>query len=134
MVKFKDTQFYVKNLKIKRKKNKNFLTFQSRDLNPRFSVIFPLWFEFSWKVRSPRSNQKEIGLYHQIWLLRLFGKYMDGPQIYFITNDLAFLCHLNYCWAKTKKWHFSYDFFRVPTMIPNPLDDMWIGFFCFNAL
>ena len=69
-----------------------------------------------------------IKLYRQIWLLKLFGKYMDGPRIYFITNDLAFLCHLNYCWAKTKKWHFSYDFFRVPTMIPNPLDDMWIVF------
>ena len=41
MVKFKDTQFYVKNLKRKRKKNKKFLTFRSGDLNPRFSVIFP---------------------------------------------------------------------------------------------
>ena len=41
MVKFKDTQFCLKNLKIKRKKNKKILTFWSGDLNPRFSVIFP---------------------------------------------------------------------------------------------
>jgi hypothetical protein len=31
----------VKNLKMKRKKNKIVLTFRSGDLNPRFSVIFP---------------------------------------------------------------------------------------------
>ena len=41
MVKIKDTQFCVKNLKMKRKKNKNFLTFLSGDSNPRFSVFFP---------------------------------------------------------------------------------------------
>ena len=50
-----------------KEKNKKLLTFQSRDLNPRISVIFRLWFEFSWKVRSLRSNQekvlKKIGLY-----------------------------------------------------------------------
>ena len=32
---------FMKNLKIKRKKDKTFLTFRSGDLNPRFSVIFP---------------------------------------------------------------------------------------------
>ena len=37
----KDIQFCVKNLKMKRKKDKFFLTFRSRDSNPRFSVIFP---------------------------------------------------------------------------------------------
>ena len=41
MVKIKDSQFCVKNLKMKRKKDKQFLTFWSGDLNPRFSVIFP---------------------------------------------------------------------------------------------
>ena len=40
MVKIKKIQFCVKNLKMKRKKNNIFLTFRSRDLNPRFSVIF----------------------------------------------------------------------------------------------
>jgi hypothetical protein len=40
MVKNKDMQFFMKNLKMKRKKDKTFLTFQSGDLNPRFSVIF----------------------------------------------------------------------------------------------
>ena len=37
----KDMQFFMENLKMKRKKDKFFLTFRSRDLNPRFSVIFP---------------------------------------------------------------------------------------------
>ena len=66
MVQKKDMHLFMENLKMKRKKDKIFLTFRSRDLNPRFSVIFRPWFEFSCKVRSPRSNQnkllKEIGL------------------------------------------------------------------------
>ena len=41
MVKTKDTQFCVKNLKMKRKEKIKFLTFRNRDSNPRFSVIFP---------------------------------------------------------------------------------------------
>ena len=41
MVKNKDMQFSMENLKMKRKKGKNFLTFQSGDLNPRFSIILP---------------------------------------------------------------------------------------------
>ena len=41
MVKNKDMQFLMENLKIKRKKDKKFLTFRSGDLNPGFSVIFP---------------------------------------------------------------------------------------------
>jgi hypothetical protein len=39
MVKNKDMQFFMENLKIKRKKGKRILTFRSGDLNPRFSVI-----------------------------------------------------------------------------------------------
>ena len=66
MVKNKDMQFFMENLKMKRKKDKKILTFRSGDLNSRFSVIFPPMIS-SWKVRSPRSNQnkllKEIGLY-----------------------------------------------------------------------
>ena len=54
MVKIKDTQFCVKNLKMK--KDKKILTFRSGNLNPRFSVILPPWFEFSWKVRVMRSH------------------------------------------------------------------------------
>ena len=34
-------QFFMENLKMKRKKDQKNLTFQSGDLNPRFSVIFP---------------------------------------------------------------------------------------------
>ena len=41
MVKIKDTQFCVKNLEMKRKPDKNVLTFRGRDSNPVFSVIFP---------------------------------------------------------------------------------------------
>ena len=67
MVKNKDMQFFMENLKMKRQKDKNVLTFLSRDLNPRFSVIFPPWFEFFCEVKSPRSNKnkflKKIGLY-----------------------------------------------------------------------
>jgi hypothetical protein len=54
---------------MKRKKDKIFSTFRSRDLNPRFSVIFPamIWI---CEVKTPRSNQnkllKEIGLYKEI--------------------------------------------------------------------
>ena len=40
MFKIKDTQFCVKNLKRKRKKDKIFLIFRSGDLKPRFSAIF----------------------------------------------------------------------------------------------
>ena len=42
MVKNKDMQFIMKNLKRKRKRkrDKNSVTFQSGDLNSRFSVIF----------------------------------------------------------------------------------------------
>ena len=40
MVKNKDMQFFMENLKMKRKKSKEILTFRSGDLNPRFSVIF----------------------------------------------------------------------------------------------
>jgi hypothetical protein len=41
MVKIKDTQFCGKNLKMKRKKDRNLLAFRGGDLNTRFSVIFP---------------------------------------------------------------------------------------------
>ena len=41
MVKIKDTQFCVKNLKMNREKDKKILTFRSGDSNPRFSVILP---------------------------------------------------------------------------------------------
>ena len=49
MVKNKDMQFFRKNLKMKREKDKQFLTFPSGDLNPIFSVIFPpmIWI-FMW--------------------------------------------------------------------------------------
>ena len=49
MVKIKDTQFCVKNLKMKRKNEKKILTFRGKDLNPRFSVIFqPMIWIFMW--------------------------------------------------------------------------------------
>ena len=41
MVKHKDMQFFIENLKMNRKRTTIFLTFRSRDSNPRFSVIFP---------------------------------------------------------------------------------------------
>ena len=41
IIKYKDMQFFMDNLKMNRKRTIRFLTFQSRDLNLRFSVIFP---------------------------------------------------------------------------------------------
>ena len=41
MVKIQGTQFSVKNLKMKRKKDNIFLTFRKGDSNHRISVIFP---------------------------------------------------------------------------------------------
>ena len=41
MFKNKDMQFFMENLKRKRKKNQNFFEIWSGDLNPGFSVIFP---------------------------------------------------------------------------------------------
>ena len=62
-----------------KKKEQFFLTFRSGDLNPRFSCPR---FEFSWKVRSLRSNQnkllKEIGLYNEISLT------FNEQNVYFI--------------------------------------------------
>ena len=59
MVNIKDTQFSVKNLKVKRKKDNIFLTFWSRDSNPRFSVIFPptIWIFMEGKVDEIKSRQ-----------------------------------------------------------------------------
>ena len=60
MVKIKDAQFCVKNLKMKRKKkNKIFLTFWSGDLNPIFSVIFPpmIWIFMGGEGNEIKSKQ-----------------------------------------------------------------------------
>ena len=59
-LKTKICSFLLENLKMKRKKDKTILTFQIGDLNPRFSVIFRSWFEFSCDVRSPRLNQNKL--------------------------------------------------------------------------
>ena len=59
MVKIKDIHFCVKNLKMKRKKNKNFLTFLSGDLNPRFSVIFPPMIWIFMESEEPEFKSKQ---------------------------------------------------------------------------
>ena len=50
-----------------KKKEQNFLTYRSGDLNPRFSVIFPLMIWIFMEIEEPeiKSGQgsKEIGLY-----------------------------------------------------------------------
>ena len=76
MVKNKDMQFFMENLKMKRKKDKIFLTFRSGDLNPRFSVIFPpmIWI-FMWseepEIKSKQASKRDrtlIGVFptHEI--------------------------------------------------------------------
>ena len=64
MVKNKAMQFFMESLKMNRKKNKNFLTFQSGDLNPRFSVIFPpmIWIFMESeeaKIKSKQASKKD---------------------------------------------------------------------------
>ena len=59
MVKIKDTQFCVKNLKMKRKKDKNFLTLRSGDSNPRFSVIFPPMIWIFMESEEPEIKSKQ---------------------------------------------------------------------------
>ena len=81
MVKIKDTQFCVKNLKMKRKKDKKILTVRSRDLNSRFSVISCPRFEFSWKMRETRSNQgKEV----KISQLYVHGLKINKDKLVFV--------------------------------------------------
>ena len=61
MVKSKNMQFFMENLKMK-KKDKFFLTFRSVDLNPRFSVIFPpmIWiFMESEKIKSKQASKRD---------------------------------------------------------------------------
>ena len=57
VVRTKDIHFCVKNLKMK--KEQNFLTFRSGDLNPSFSVIFPpmIWI-FMWS-EEPEIKSKQ---------------------------------------------------------------------------
>ena len=65
MVKHKDMQFFIENLKMNRKRTKNILTFRSGDLNPRFSVIFPpmIWI-FKWGARDQikKASKKDRNL------------------------------------------------------------------------
>ena len=60
--KIKAIYFCVKNLKMKRKKNKNFLSLWNGDLNPRFSVIFFMQSEEP-EIKSKQVSKK-IGLYN----------------------------------------------------------------------
>ena len=64
VVKIKDIHFCVKNLKMKRKKNNFFLTFQSGKLNPIFSVIFSpmIWIFMESeepKIKSRQSSKRD---------------------------------------------------------------------------
>ena len=105
MVKNKDMQFFMENLKMNKKGTKNFLTFRRGNSNPRFSVISRPWFEFSCEVRSPRSHQnkvlKEIGLY--LFLFRLLpwifivqqNVYFQQKHNWSISYQLAVLCNQN---------------------------------------
>ena len=59
MVKNKDMQFFMENLKVKRKKDKNFLTFWSGDLNPRFLVIFLPMISVFMSSEEPKIKSKQ---------------------------------------------------------------------------
>ena len=66
---------FMENLKKNRKKTKykKQLTFQSRDSNPRFSVIFSPRFEFSWNVRRLRRSNpgKEVKISRHYLLCKI---------------------------------------------------------------
>ena len=66
MVKNKDMQFFMDNLKMNRKRTKKIFIFRSGDLNRRFSVIFPpmIWIFMEGEGDKIKSKQasKEIGL------------------------------------------------------------------------
>ena len=76
MVKIKETQFCVKNLKMERKKEKRpkkILTFRSGDLNPIFSVIFPpmirIFIESErGEIKSKQASKKDRTLSYPIFV------------------------------------------------------------------
>ena len=77
-VKNKNIHFFMENLIIKRKKDKQILNFRSRDLNPEFS--YP-WFKFLWDVRVMRSNLgKEV---------RISRLYLHPPPLGFLDLPTA---------------------------------------------
>ena len=74
-------QFCIENLKMKRKRTEHFLTFQSGDSNPRFSVIFPpmIWIftegegdEIKSKQAAKRDTTLSVVLYSLEILSRFF--------------------------------------------------------------
>ena len=75
MIKIKDTQFCVNNLKMKRKKGQFFFDLPERGFKLQIFNNFPAHdlnfqrFEFSWKVRVTRSNLGE-----EVKISRLYYK------------------------------------------------------------
>ena len=64
MVKNKDMQFFMEDLKMERKKDKFFLTFWRGNLKPRFSVIFPPMIEIFMEseeaeIKSKQASKKD---------------------------------------------------------------------------
>ena len=75
MVKNKGMQFFMENLKMKRKKENFFLTFWSGDLNPRFSGIFlPMIWIFIWseelEIKWKQASERDMTLL-EIFLITL---------------------------------------------------------------
>ena len=113
MVKNKDMQFFMENLKRKRKKDKNFLTFRCGDLNPRFSVTFPplIWI-FMWseepEIKSKQASKRDMTLrifiVPKTFILTLFG-------IWFLLLDLFFI-FWGGSWVLFKSKHFRLHFHR----------------------
>ena len=72
MVKNKDMQFFMEDLKMERKKDKIFLTFWRGNLKPRFSVIFPpmIWI-FMWcvepEIKSKQASKRDARKNINFW-------------------------------------------------------------------
>ena len=83
MVNNKDMQFFIENLKIKRKKDKFFLTFRNGDLNPRFSVIFPpmIWIFIESEedeIKSKQASKKDRTLSTDFLKLYRYCSWYNG--------------------------------------------------------
>ena len=105
MVKIKDIQFCMKNLEKKIKKDKNFLTFRSRDLNPRFSVIFPpmIWIFMEGEGDEIKSGQGSLNFstLHRClcWMLEILFYLILRYTIFFFyfSNKITF-------YLQARKW------------------------------
>ena len=115
MVKNKDMQFFMENLKMKRKKEQKKLIFWSGNLNPRFSVIFlPMIWIFleseELEIKSKQASKRDgtlieiklMFLFHEI--VSIFKNRSFGDFYQFLVIFLSFQ-FFNLKWTYSKLLH-----------------------------